>query len=352
MKNNDNIQDLIERLQGFDGDELQREMTDGLDEWCRQRQRQTHSAKRVLLIALLLLTTTTIAMTTIPWLRTAWRSAFSTDTPAVTTSPAPPSAPTPVAVQQKTDSTAVRKVATPQPVDYYYTGIAEDGYSVSYGHDTRTLTYTRYSSNHIISSVIHSAPEPVFSDTATVGDPSAAKVDSISKEAVKSMIKSDFQMVEYGNDVLYYTIIDSVLHHVSVRVDVAQWMGQPILYGAVLEVPETVMHDGLRYTVTALADSAFMGHGEIEAIILPATVTQIGEYAFADCVSLSDLTIHADIPPAAFSESFDRVNARLHLNVPCGSGKAYANDPEWIYFRNLNEDCSSSTPAIKVVRKP
>lgn len=350
MKNND-IQDLIERLQGFDGNQLQREMTDGLDEWCRRRQRQTHSAKRVLLIALLLLTTTTIAMTTIPWLRTAWRSAFGTDTPAVSTTPVPQPATVPVAAKQETDSATAHKVAAPQPVDYYYTGIAEDGYSVSYGHDTRTLTYTRYSSNHIISSVIHNAPEPVFSDTTT-GTSSPSKVDSISKEAVKSMIKCDFQMVGYGDDMFYYTIIDSALYHVSVRADVAQWMGQPILYGAVLEVPEAVVHDGLRYTVTALADSAFMGHEEIEAIILPATVTQIGEYVFANCISLSDLTIHADVPPVALPESFDRVNARLHLNVPCGSGKFYANDSEWIYFRNLNEDCTASTPAIKVIRKP
>ena len=250
------------------------------------------------------------------------------------------------------DSGAAVHPQEPQPVDYYYTGIAEDGYSVSYGHDTRTLTYTRYSSNHIISSVIHNAPEPVFSDTATVGSTSPSGVDSISKEAVKSMVKCDFQMVGYGDDVFYYTVIDSVRHYVSVRADVAQWMGQPILYGAVLEVPEMVVYEGKRYTVTALADSAFMGHGEIEAIILPATVTQIGEYAFANCISLGDLTIHAEMPPVAFPESFDRANAQLHIMVPCGSGNAYANDPEWIYFRNLNEDCNIRKPQIKVLHRP
>ena len=54
MKEN-STHSLIERLQGFDDDELQRTMTDGLDEWCRRRKQQGRAMKRALLLALLLI---------------------------------------------------------------------------------------------------------------------------------------------------------------------------------------------------------------------------------------------------------------------------------------------------------
>lgn len=117
MKNND-INNLIERLQGFDGEELQREMTDGLDDWCRRRRQRERNVKRGVLIALLLLTTTAIAMTAIPWLRSALQSSSPTDAP----SPTPASGSTPtlsVAAQEVTADSTNARPSAPQPVDYY-----------------------------------------------------------------------------------------------------------------------------------------------------------------------------------------------------------------------------------------
>lgn len=345
----DDIQDLIERLQGFDEETLRSEMTDGLDEWCHRRRQRGRTVRRVLLVALLLLTTTAIAMTALPLLRPAGKAAVDAAAPA----PAPLPPAEPAGTTTPVDSVVVgRRVS--EPVDYYYTGVAEDGYSLAYGHDTRTLTYTRYSGSHLIHSVVHNSPDIFAADSAkadSVASPTPSE-GLPSLPAVHSQVACDFQTVSPQGDALYFVVIDSVRRQVSVRGDVARWMGQPIRYNAVLAIPDTVEHEGRRYAVTALADSAFMGHDEIETVSLPVTVTRIGDYAFAGCSALSHLAVHTAVPPEAFAASFDRVDAMLWLSVPCGSGNAYANDAEWLYFRNLLEDCARTTPRIRVIRRP
>ena len=345
MRQND-IHNLIDRLQGFDGDELQREMTDGLDLWCRRRKQQGRVVKRTLLLALLLLTTTAIAMTVVPMLRSAREATEQ----AVSPTPAPLPSPTPAEEPLTVDSVVVKPLSH-KPVDYYYTGVSEEGYSVTYGHDSRTLTYTRYSGNHLIHSVVYDSPDIFFTDS-TDADTLALPQKETSPAVAHSQIACDFQTVNSQGDALYYEIIDSVRGEVSVRGDVARWMGQPIRYSAVLTLPASVEHEGRHYTVTTLADSAFMGHDELEAVCLPPTVTRVGDYAFAGCCALESLTVQAAVPPEAFPASFDRVDARLTLTVPCGSARAYANDAEWLYFRRLGEDCTHATPRIRVIRKP
>lgn len=342
MKDND-IHDLIDRLQGFDSEELEQEMTDGLEEWCQRRRQHARNVKRVVLIALLLLTTTAIAMTAIPWLHAVLHNAQS-DAPATAASSAPkPSASRPPETAECAAGNAVAQPARPQPVDYYYTGVSENGYSIAYGHETRTVTYTRYSGSHIISSVVHNALESLFIDTATVEDSAAAvvspEVDSMSQAAVRSMIQSDFQTVELNGDVLYFTIIDSVSHHVSVRADVAQWMGQTIRYGDTLVVPAHVAYQGVSYTVTTLADSAFARHAELRAVVLPATVSYIGHAALAHCSNLVSLTLLAPEAPEVSPTAFNRTDPYALLLVPCGSLEVYEESIDWLYFRRREERC-------------
>ena len=42
---------------------------------------------------------------------------------------------------------------------------------------------------------------------------------------------------------------------------------------------------------TILSDKIFRGHSEITSIQIPDTVTEIGDYAFADCETLLDVSI-------------------------------------------------------------
>ena len=345
MKDND-INQLIDRLQGFDGDTLRDEMTDGLEPWCSRRRKRAVAGKRVLVLAMLLLTSTAIAMTVVPLLHTAPSAEEHTGREARKEAPA--------SRQPATDAPetphAVLPLAEELPVEYHYTGVAEDGYSVAYGHDTRTLTYTRYSGAHLISSVVHDAPDDWRLESKEPEAESAAPLP-----AVRSTIACDFQTVSPVGDALYYTVTDSVLRTVSVRGDVAEWMGQRVCYSDSLLLPATVEHEGVVYTVTSVADSAFAGHDELRAVVLPSTVERLGDLAFAECRGLERLVVLASVPPVAAPATFDRTDARLLLTVPCGCREAYEDDVEWLYFRNVTEDCfglpDPRRPVIRVIRR-
>ena len=353
MKNSDR-NELIERLQGFDDKELQQEMTDGLEQWCLRRKERGRRVRRGALLALLLLTTTAIALTALPkWIHLpAADDGDVAATPEAGLKGSRPS-PTPESVAEPP-----APVAHPEPVDYYYTGVAEDGYSVAYGHDSRTLTYTRYSGSHLIHSVIRDTDDPFGGvDSAVADDESPLPGnDSMAVLATKNMVPCHFQTVDYKGDAFYITVIDSLRHLVSVRGDVAQWMGQRILYSDTLVVPDVVQLDSVNYTVVALADSAFAGHRELRAVVLPTTVVTVGDMAFADCSGLASLTVPVRVPPEAFSASFEHTDAGLTLVVPCGSASAYQNDAEWVYFQHITEDCrrfsDPRSPRIRVIRKP
>jgi len=343
---------LMEGLQDLESREVLHEMTDGLEEWCTQRKERGRRIRGTALLLLLLLTTTAIALTGLP--RWFFPHPSDTDSVAITNVEGPVRMPTPPSTIVSDDNV----VAVHEPVDYYYTGVAADGYSVAYGHDSRTLTYTRYSGRHLIHSVIHDTDDPFSVADSVVESEEAAGTDSVVNDvlAVKSLVPCDFHIVDMRGDAFYFTVVDSVQHLVSVRADVSEWMGQRILYNDTLVLPDVTVIDDVTYTVVALADSAFAGHSELRAVVLPSTLTTIGDMAFANCTGLSSLTVPVTEPPLAFPASFDRTDAGLSLVVPCGTSEAYQNDVEWVYFHNVAEDCQRfSDPRsakIRVVRRP
>ncbi len=50
-----------------------------------------------------------------------------------------------------------------------------------------------------------------------------------------------------------------------------------------LVIPETVMHNGESYTVTAIGSNAFYGCSGLTSVVIPNTMISIGEYAFSEC---------------------------------------------------------------------
>lgn len=61
---------------------------------------------------------------------------------------------------------------------------------------------------------------------------------------------------------------------------------------AAIRVPATFVHDGATYTVTAIGERAFAS-SDIVSVHIPSTVTSIGDYAFADCMSFVGLPPYA-----------------------------------------------------------
>ena len=60
-------------------------------------------------------------------------------------------------------------------------------------------------------------------------------------------------------------------------------------------IPEVVSMEGKQYTVTSVASRAFNGCKELEAVVIPDTVENIGGFVFSDCENLSKVKLPAGL---------------------------------------------------------
>ena len=126
-------------------------------------------------------------------------------------------------------------------------------------------------------------------------------------------------------------------------------------------IPAQVVQDGQVYAVTAIGDyafantnveqinlpegiesigtSAFDGNGSLRRVILPSTLTSIGQFAFYECRSLSVIYNNEAQPldikdKGVFADgTYGRLDvANIELKVPYGSEELYAAADEWKDF--------------------
>ena len=92
-------------------------------------------------------------------------------------------------------------------------------------------------------------------------------------------------------------------------------------------------------SVTSIGEWAFYGCSSLTSITIPNSVTSIGVDVFAYCDKLVDVYCYATTPPATGGEdTFSHYNAFLY--VPCESKKAYMEDAVWGNFKYI--ECISS----------
>ena len=58
-----------------------------------------------------------------------------------------------------------------------------------------------------------------------------------------------------------------------------------------VDIPSSVSNGGSSYQVTALAERSFEGRSNVTYLVIPSTITSIGEYAFIDCGSNMEVNI-------------------------------------------------------------
>lgn len=293
------------RLEGYSADEIANTMGIKRDAVYQRIHRIVARMRKMLIVLLFILAASTIAVAVVP----QWRKAvFHRSTP--------PSSPTPdgtsVHHQSTTDS-----VATPAIVvnwDYHgnepwYTHTSKGGSGMAFNHLNSTITYYRTLNGRTVTAVMHVDPALLSHDTLTSDSMNttmkqaalAAALVALAT-ATKAQVVHDFQTVTPQGDTLFCTITDSAQRHISVRGDESVWGAQYIHYSDTLAIPASVEHDGIAYTVTALADSAFYSHSEVRSVSIPATVTSIGRLALAS-TSIYDLNVHDNvetIEPNAF----------------------------------------------------
>lgn len=84
-----------------------------------------------------------------------------------------------------------------------------------------------------------------------------------------------------------------------------------------------------------LDEYAFWGCTSLQKVTLPASIKEIGAYAFNQCSKLKELHLKATTPPT-LTDSI--ITSSVKLYVPTGSKTAYENDALWSKFSSITEE--------------
>ena len=88
-------------------------------------------------------------------------------------------------------------------------------------------------------------------------------------------------------------------------------------------------------SVTSIGELAFYCCTGLTSVNIGNSVTSIGREAFFFCYSLTSITCEATTPPTCGSFVFDEVPKSIPLYVPFGSLNAYLNAKGWKDFTNI-----------------
>ena len=119
----------------------------------------------------------------------------------------------------------------------------------------------------------------------------------------QSVLAYDFSAVAPTGQTLYYNIVSGN----------AQVMGgdQP---GGDLVIPDSVFYNGVMYVVRSISSHAFSNNSNLTSVIIPASISTIGEYAFAFCNNLKTISVFAlNIGEYAFYCSGDNCKKNIFL---------------------------------------
>lgn len=75
--------------------------------------------------------------------------------------------------------------------------------------------------------------------------------------------------------------------------------------------------------------NAFAGCSKIPSIVLPSKTINIAEKAFSHCTAMTTVTIKASNPPTLSSSGFNQCTVLAQIIVPTGCGDAYKSATNW-----------------------
>ena len=125
-----------------------------------------------------------------------------------------------------------------------------------------------------------------------------------------------------------------------------------------LIVPDSVTNDSVTYCVNELYTACFQQCSSLFSIVLPNTLTSIGQYAFSNCTNLTTVTIGNSITsvgnnafrncttitkivcmaptaPTLNTDAMSHIPATANIYIPCGSYVSYHT--QWTRFHNIYE---------------
>ena len=94
--------------------------------------------------------------------------------------------------------------------------------------------------------------------------------------------------------------------------------------------------------IEVIPESMIEGGRNLTEVLIPATVTEIGNHAFAGCANVWRMTVEAILPPKVYANTFDGIDRSISLIVPAGSEDLYRQAEYWREF--LIEHTNSPSP--------
>ena len=119
-------------------------------------------------------------------------------------------------------------------------------------------------------------------------------------------------------------------------------------YSGDIVIPSTVSYEGVKYTVTEIGSWSFCWNDDILSVVIPSTITAIGDGAFMGCNNLayiiSNIQVAFDVPKNAFCNSDYAIGETVYYNrssailyVPAGSLSNYQSHAGWDLFPMIFE---------------
>ena len=117
----------------------------------------------------------------------------------------------------------------------------------------------------------------------------------------QSIFAYDFSAVAPTGQTLYYDILSSSTVSVacpnindSLHFIGGPWYGFSKPSGA-LTIPSSVTYGGTTYTVTEIGRLAFAECSSLTAVTIPTSIVSIGAFSFSGCISLTAITIPSSV---------------------------------------------------------
>lgn len=96
-----------------------------------------------------------------------------------------------------------------------------------------------------------------------------------------------------------------------------------------VNVPDTIVVDGIRYQVTSIANNVFKNNKKLTSVVIGRNVTKIGKKAFFGCQKLKKVTIKTTklktktVGAKAFTKAGSKNYSKLTVKVPKKCKKTY-----------------------------